>query len=48
MKESLYNNVIDIRGYILRMSLITIAIRGVYKSSPSFSLRTEGRLLRVF
>ena len=45
MKKSLHNNVIGIRGYILRMSLITIALRGVYKSSPSFSLRTEGRLL---
>lgn len=37
-KKSLHNNVIDIRDYILRMSLITIAISGVYKSSPSFSL----------
>ena len=48
MKESLRNNVIGIRDYILRMSLITIAIRGVYKSSPTFSLLTEGRLRCVF
>ena len=35
-KKSLHNNVIDIRDYILRMSLITIAIRGSISPAPVF------------